>query len=101
MTKLNENEVKFLAWDWDEGCYKKIPSNDPAEAIHIAWNYEFDVYRAEDKKLIFSGMGLDNEDNSELLKPYGLRLIDQGTSRKLQSIETGEILEAPWDKNNV
>lgn len=92
-------ESKFLAWDWDEGCYKKIPSNDVVEAIHIAWNYEFDVFRAEDKQLIFSGQE-DNEGNSEMLEPYGLRLIDFDGYRRLLNIETGEIYFPSWHKES-
>lgn len=83
-------EAKFLAWDWDEGCYKKIPSNDVVEAIYIAWNYEFDVFRAEDKKLIFSGQD-DKEANNDRLRVYGLWLIDHENGRLLQSTETGKV----------
>lgn len=89
---------KFLAWDWDGGEFKKIPSNDVVEAIHIAWNYEFDVYRAENKELIFSGRE-DNECNSSMLEPYGLRLIDHERYRVLQNIETGEIYKPSWQRN--
>ncbi|MEK4908350.1 MULTISPECIES: hypothetical protein [Niallia] len=41
---MDKTEAKFMAYDWDEGKYKLLPSNDIVEAIHIAWNYEFDVY---------------------------------------------------------
>jgi hypothetical protein len=88
-------EAKFLAWDWEIGEFKKIPSNNIVEAIYIAWNYEFDVYEADTQKLIFSGQ-LDNEENSELLQKYGIRMIDHNGYRKLQDIESGEIYEAPW-----
>ncbi|MED0665729.1 hypothetical protein P4T04_05275 [Bacillus badius] len=88
-------EAKFLAWDWDGGEFKKIPSNNVVEAIYMAWNYEFDVYRAEDKTLIFSGQE-DNEGNSAMLEPYGLRLIDKEKGRFLQNIETGEIYQPDW-----
>lgn len=90
-------EPKFLAWDWDGGVFKKIPSNDPVEAIYMAWNYEFDVFRAEDKKLIFSGQE-DNEGNSLMLEPYGLRLIDYKGRRRLQNIKTGEVYKESWDE---
>lgn len=91
-------EAKFLAWDWDSGEYKKIPSNDVVEAIHIAWNYEFDVFRAEDKELIFSGQE-DNEGNSAMLDPYGLKLIDHEGYRVLQNIENGEIYKPGWRRD--
>ncbi|KIL72522.1 hypothetical protein [Bacillus badius] len=90
-------EAKFLAWDWDGGEFKKIPSNNVVEAIYIAWNYEFDVFTAEDKKLIFSGQE-DNEGNSAMLEPYGLRLIDHEEYRRLQNVETGEIYYPSWHK---
>jgi hypothetical protein len=86
-----------MAYDWDEGKYKLLPSNDIVEAIHIAWNYEFDVYEVASEELIFSGRE-DNEGNSEMLKPYGLRLIDDGSLRRLQNIETGEIYTAEWER---
>ncbi|MGN7938523.1 hypothetical protein [Metabacillus sp. 22489] len=72
-----------------------IQSNDVVEAIHIAWNYEFDVYEVETKNLIFSGRE-DNETNSDWLEPYSIRMIDDGIHRKLQNIETGEIYNADW-----
>lgn len=92
---MNKSESKFMAYDWDEGRFKSIPSNDIVEAIHIAWNYEFDVYEVATENIIFSGQE-DNETNSEWLKPYGLRLIDRDGWRKLQNIETGEIYNADW-----
>lgn len=85
-----------MAYDWDEGKYKLIPSNDIVEAIYIAWNYEFDVYEVATENIIFSGRE-DNEVNSEWLEPYGIRLIDTGKYRRLQNIETGEIYKATWE----
>ncbi|ALA07766.1 hypothetical protein PBC6_174 [Bacillus phage PBC6] len=90
-------EYKFKMWDWDEGCFYIIPKEDIVEAIYFAWNYEFDVYDRESGEQIFSGQ-LDNEENSEMLKPYGIRVIDGETERNLQSIETGEIFRAEWQK---
>lgn len=94
---MNENEAKFKAYDWDEGVYKLLPSNDIVEAIHIAWNYEFDVYDVKLDELIFSGK-YDNEENSEWLEPYGIRLIDDpdGKHRVLQNIETNELYRPNW-----
>jgi hypothetical protein len=90
-------ESKFVAWDWDGGGFKKIPSNDIVEAVYIAWNYEFDVYEVdgEEKNLIFSGRE-DNEFNSEMLEKYGVKMIDHEGYRKLQHLETGEIHNAEW-----
>lgn len=95
---MNKKEAKFMALDWDGGEFKLLPSNDVVEAIHIAWNYEFDVYETKTEKMIFSGRE-DNETNSDWLKPYGLRLIDDDKYRRLKNIETGEIYKAPWERD--
>jgi hypothetical protein len=94
---METSEAKFMAYDWDEGEFKLLPSNDIVEAIHIAWNYEFDVYEVETEELIFTGRE-DNDFNSEMLEPYGIRLIDDGEYRKLQNVETGEIYTPDWHK---
>lgn len=91
------NNYKFTMWDWDEGCFYIIPKEDIVEAIYYAWNYEFDVYDRELDVKIFSG-NLDNEENSELLEKYGLRVVDADELRQLQNIETGEIYKASWEK---
>lgn len=89
---------KFMAWNWDGGEFITLPTNNVVEAIHMAWNYEFDVYEVDgdDKKLIFSGQE-DNEGNSLMLEKYGLRLIDHEKFRRLQNVETGEIYHADWE----
>ncbi|OAK72669.1 hypothetical protein [Lederbergia galactosidilytica] len=92
---MDKKEAKFMAYDWDGGEFRLLPSNDVVEAIHIAWNYEFDVYEVATENLIFSGRE-DNEANSEMLEPYGIRLIDDGNYRKLQNVKTGEIYNADW-----
>lgn len=84
-------------WDWDEGVYANIPTNDIVDAIYYAWNYECDVYKVGSEELVFSGRE-DDDTNSELLEPYGLRMIEHDGLRKLQSIETGEIHNAPWEE---
>ncbi|QIW88809.1 hypothetical protein P59_212 [Bacillus phage P59] len=94
---MDKKEAKFMAYDWDAGEFVLIASNDIVEAIHTAWNYEFDVYEVETEDLIFSGRE-DNEANSEMLEPYGLRLIDGDKYRVLQNIETGEIYTPDWHK---
>ena len=92
---MKKNEAKFKAYDWDEGAFKLLPTNNIVEAIYTAWNYEFPVYEADTEYIIFSGME-SNEVNSEWLEPYGLKLIDTEFERKLQNIETGEIYSAEW-----
>lgn len=94
---MKKSEAKFMAYDWDEGEYKLLPSNNVVEAIYIAWNYEFDVYEVATEDIIFSGRE-NNEVNSEWLEPYGIRMIDHEKHRKLQNIETGEIYEADWQR---
>lgn len=94
-------QPKFYAWDWDSGEFLFLNTENVVDAIHQAWNYEFDVYEAdgEDKHLIFSGQE-DNEGNSEMLEKYGIRLIDQGERRHLQNIKTGEIYYADWERRS-
>lgn len=86
---------KFKMYDWDEGCYYIIPKENIVDAIHYAWNYEFDVYDRESGELIFSGQE-DDDFNSEMLEPYGVRVIETEKHRCLQTIETGEIHLAEW-----
>lgn len=89
---LTIQEAKYKTYNKDEGKYQCIASNNLVEAIHIAWNYEYDVYTADTEQLIFSAYE-DNDTNSELLLSYGLRLIDDENSeyRVLQDIQTNEI----------
>jgi hypothetical protein len=89
-------KYKFMAWDWDAGEFVFIPTNDFVEAIYWAWNYEFDVYNAETKDEILVRYD-SNDVNSELMEPYGYRLIDHDGYRNLQSIETGEIFKPDWE----
>ncbi|WP_257149337.1 hypothetical protein [Bacillus sp. R86525] len=96
MVRLGNNH-KFKMWDWDEGCFYAIPKENVVEAIYFAWNYEFDLYEIESGEMIFSG-NQNNEENSEMLEPYGLRVIDTEKYRQLQNIETGEIYKAGWEK---
>lgn len=88
-------KAKFKAWDWDEGKFKLLMTNNVVDAIYTAWNYEFDVYEVETENIIFSGQE-DNEWNSDMLEPYGIRMINDGDHRKLQNIETGETYTADW-----
>ncbi|MEB9673782.1 MULTISPECIES: hypothetical protein [Bacillus cereus group] len=92
-----KNNYKFKMWDWDEGCFYALPKENVVEAIYFAWNYEFDVYEIESGEMVFAGH-LDNEENSEMLEKYGLRVIDGEKYRNLQNIETGEIYKASWEK---
>ena len=92
---MKQKDAKFMVYDWDEGKMKFLPSNNIVEAIYMAWNYEFDVYEVATEGMIFSGKE-DNETNSEMLESYGVRLIDDGDHRKLQSVFTGEIYSAEW-----
>ncbi|HDR6300274.1 TPA: hypothetical protein QCU59_004063 [Bacillus cereus] len=92
-----DSNHKFKMWDWDEGCFYAIPKEDVVEAIYFAWNYEFDVYEIESGELIFSGQE-DDDFNSEMLEPYGVRLIESENCRCLQNVKTGEIYKADWQK---
>lgn len=77
------------------GEYFNLQGFDLIEGLHEAWNYEANAYDGE--KLIFYPFG-DNEFNSELLKEYGLRVINDpnGKYRVFQNIETDEIYRPSW-----
>lgn len=94
---MKANEAKFMAYDWDGGEYKLLPTNEVVEAIHTAWNYEMDVYEVETENIIFSGRE-SNEVNSEWLEPYGLRLIDHDKYRALLNLDTGEVYKPDWQR---
>ena len=96
---MSNSKSKFKAHDWDGGGFISLPNNI-VEAIYEAWNYEFDVYEVETDELIFTGQE-DNETNSKWLEPYGIRIIDHGSYRKIQNIETGEIYEVDWHSNKI
>lgn len=87
----------FMALDWDSGGYIILKTNNVVEAIFTAWNYEFDVYEVETEDIIFSGRE-DNEENSDWLESYGIRMIDdsKGEHRVLQNIKTSEIYSPNW-----
>lgn len=93
---MREGEAKFMAYDWNGGEFKLLPTNNVVEAIHLAWNYEFDVHEVATERIIFSGSE-GNDANSVWLEPYGLRLIDNEGYRRLQNVETGEIFKADWE----
>ncbi|WP_339304399.1 hypothetical protein NST33_18085 [Paenibacillus sp. FSL L8-0435] len=90
------NKFKFMMWDWDGGEYEVIPKEDLIEALYYAWNYECSVYTRDERELIFSPMD-DNEFNSDLLKEYGLSLINGEKLRNFQDIKTEEIFNPPWE----
>jgi hypothetical protein len=95
---MKKEDAKFMAYDWDGGEFTLLPTNNIVDAIHTAWNYEFDVYEVETENIIFSGRE-DNEGNSDWLEPYGIRMIDHDKYRVLQNIETGEIYKPDWQRD--
>lgn len=89
-------KYKYMMYNCDELKFQVIPRVKLVDAIYYAWNYEFDTYNRETEEIILCCWD-DNEFNCELLKPYGLRLIDSDGYRKLQDINTGEIYSASWE----
>lgn len=87
-----DSGYRFMAYDWNEGMFVPLHTNDVVEAIYTAWNYEFDVYEvyANVENLIFSGKE-DNDENNEMLREYGIMVIDLNEQRLLQNIKTREI----------
>lgn len=88
-------ETPFVGYDWNDGMFYPLKTENVVDAIHMAWNYENDVYEAKTEKRIFSGRE-DNEWNSEMLEPYDLRMIDHQGYRCLQDIKTDEIYKPDW-----
>lgn len=91
--------MKFrIADKWGE--INTVVKWNVVKTIHSAWNYEADVYVINEdgtEDMIFHGWE-DNETLSEWLEPYDLRVIDHGKNRYIQSISTGEIHVADWQK---
>jgi hypothetical protein len=89
---LNYN---FKCWNTDEGCFEIIPVEETVEALYWAWNYEFNVHDVETGDLVFAPWE-DDDLNSEMLEPFGLRVISSKDGRDFQDIKTGEIFSPPW-----
>lgn len=94
--KEENMKYKFKMYDMDLGEFKVIPRASVVDAIHYAWNYEYETWDRETDEPILCPFD-SNDVNSGLLEPYGLRLIDDEGYRRLQNIETGEIYKASWE----
>lgn len=71
-------------------------TNNIVDAIYTAWNIEGCLWLGN--ILVFDPFE-DNENLSDMLKGWGLRVIDRNGLRKLQDVATGIIFDAPWEKN--
>lgn len=81
------------------GIYGEIDyfvEKDLAETIQGAWNYEAQVYDSE-SNLVFDGW-LDDDEQNELLEPYGLMVVELGDYRYLKNIKTGKLYLDDWQK---
>lgn len=86
--------MKFY-YDNIMGDYGTFKENDIVKAIYTAWNIEADLYL--DDELIFAPRE-DNEFNSEILKPYGYKMIDGEEYREIVEIKTGKIISYDWSE---
>ena len=77
------------------GDYGTFKENNIVKAIYTAWNIEADLYL--DDELIFASRE-DNEFNSEILKPYGYKMIDGEEYREIVEIKTGKIIGYDWSE---
>ena len=77
------------------GDYGTFEENDIIKAIYTAWNIEADLYLGGE--LIFAPRE-DNEFNSEILKPYGYKMIDGEEYREIVVIKTGKIISYDWSE---
>jgi hypothetical protein len=80
----------------DEGHFTE---ENLVKAIYTAWNIDADLYIWTDNnwQLVFSPLD-GNELNSELLEPYGYKMIDTEETRELVNIKKGEIVKYDWDE---
>ena len=80
----------------DKGCFTE---DNLVKAIYTAWNIEADLYVCEGDnfQIIFSPHD-DNEFNSELLEPYGYKMIDGEKYRDILEIKTDKIIRYDWDE---
>lgn len=83
----------YVRDSWGEIDY--VSEEDLPTTIVRAWNYEASVYDEENYTL-FNGY-LDNEENSELLEPFDLQIINIKGYRYLQHKKTGVIYLAGWE----
>ena len=69
------------------------------KAIYTAWNIEATLYinHGDYKEIIFSPYD-DNEFNTELLEPYGYKMIDNDTEREIVEIKTEKIIKYDWSE---
>ena len=76
----------------DEGYYE---TDNIVDAIHTAWNIEGRLWLGN--VLVFDPFE-DNDNLSDMLSGWGLRVINHNGLRKLQDVATGIIFDAPWEK---
>lgn len=73
-------------------------SNEALEKVIMeAWNYEAQVYDQE-HNLIFDGW-LDDDEQNELLEPYGLEVFEYDEYRFLRNIESEIVYVYSWHHN--
>lgn len=87
--------TNFRVWG-DYGDINYVSKLELAETIQKAWNYEAHVYDSENN-LVFNGW-LDDEEQNELLEPYGFTIVEIGGYRYLKNIETGHVYVEDWQK---
>lgn len=92
----NKKERKIYNLTGFNSCEGEIEfsGTNLVELLYKLWNYEMEVFDNDDKCLVFNPFE-SNESNNELLKPYGLELIDHGKTRAFRNLITKKIYE--WE----
>lgn len=90
--------MKFY-YENNMGDYGYFKEGSLVNAIYTAWNIEADLYLLvnKDEILIFAPQE-SNELNSELLEPYGYKMIDGEIYREIMDIKTGKVIRYDWSE---
>lgn len=73
------------------------------KAIYTAWNIEAELFllldeKDKNNKIIIFSPNDDNELNSDLLKPFGLYMIDGEQEREIKRIKDNSIVKYDWSE---
>lgn len=77
----------------------RFSEKDLVKAIYTAWNIEADLYLFTEGnwQIIFSPHD-GNEFNTQLLKPYGYKMVDGEKEREIIDLKTGNIIKYDWSE---
>lgn len=91
---MGRSKAKFKAWDWDEGKFALLSSNNIVKAIYDAWNYEEGVFIEGDSITFCPHESIEN--NDEWLSEYGLGIKEIEGVQRLYDRSNGKVFENPY-----